>query len=274
MCLALVFAVQKLQHYLLTHSVQLISYAEPIKYLMSRPILSGCLAKWALLLIEFDIMNVPQKAIKGQALADFLVAHPLPKGSPLNEDLLDDKFMLANEPAQWQMFFDGAFQASGPGASTLFVTLVKGFLSYVFSLNEKYSNNEAENKALIIGLDVTLELNLGHLNIFGNSQLIIRQLKGIYKIHNDELKPYNSTTRYLLGKMNEVTLTHIPHELNIQADALATLGATMNSVVKNAQCRIYVIVNVYCRTSVIVNVYCRTYVVVNAYCRTFVVVNA
>ncbi|KAG9441417.1 hypothetical protein H6P81_017271 [Aristolochia fimbriata] len=66
-CLALAFAVQKLRHYLQAHSTKLISRADPMKYIMSRPILSGRLAKWALLLSIRDQFSVATKAIKGQA---------------------------------------------------------------------------------------------------------------------------------------------------------------------------------------------------------------
>ncbi|KAG9442226.1 hypothetical protein H6P81_018080 [Aristolochia fimbriata] len=58
-CLALIFAIQKLRHYLLAHSTNLISPADSLKYIMSRPILSGRLAKWALLLSEFEINFIP-----------------------------------------------------------------------------------------------------------------------------------------------------------------------------------------------------------------------
>ncbi|KAG9447595.1 hypothetical protein H6P81_013723 [Aristolochia fimbriata] len=77
-CLALIFAIQKLRHYLLAHSTNLISRADPLKFIMSRPMLSGQLAKWALLLSEFEINFIPQKAIKGQGLANFLADHPIP----------------------------------------------------------------------------------------------------------------------------------------------------------------------------------------------------
>ena len=72
------FVVKKLRHYLQAHSVHLISWADPIKYLMPKSVLSGRTTKWALLLQEFDITYVPQKVIKGQALTDFLVNHPIP----------------------------------------------------------------------------------------------------------------------------------------------------------------------------------------------------
>ena len=88
-CLTLMFAVKKLRHYLQAHSVRLIFRADPIKYLMSKSMLSGRTAKWALLLQEFNITYVPQKAFKGQALADFLANHPIPDDWEFSEDLPD-----------------------------------------------------------------------------------------------------------------------------------------------------------------------------------------
>lgn len=82
-CLALIFAVKKLRHYMLALQIILISKIDPLKYLMSKPMLTGRLARWAIALTEFDIIYTPQKALKGQALADLLAAHPIPDDSPL-----------------------------------------------------------------------------------------------------------------------------------------------------------------------------------------------
>lgn len=65
-CLALVFAAKKLRHYMLAHKIHLISRANPLKYLISQPTMSGRVGKWSLMLMEFYITFVPQKAVKGQ----------------------------------------------------------------------------------------------------------------------------------------------------------------------------------------------------------------
>ena len=53
---------------------------------MTKPVLSDRLARWSLLLQEFEIIYVPQKAIKGQALTDFLADHPILDDWELSED--------------------------------------------------------------------------------------------------------------------------------------------------------------------------------------------
>ncbi|KAG9444934.1 hypothetical protein H6P81_016274 [Aristolochia fimbriata] len=112
-CLALIFAMQKLRHYLLAHLTNLISRADPLKYIMSRPILSGRLAKWALLLSEFEIYFVPKRAIKGQALTNFLADHPVPAEWELTEEFSDEEIFLVKILPPWKMYFDGATRRNG-----------------------------------------------------------------------------------------------------------------------------------------------------------------
>jgi len=50
MCLSLIFAIHKLKHYMQAYIVQVISKADPIKYILPRPILNGRLAKWVVIL--------------------------------------------------------------------------------------------------------------------------------------------------------------------------------------------------------------------------------
>ena len=54
--LALVFAIQKLRHYMQAFTVHLIARADPVRYVMSKPVLTGRLAKWALLLNQYEII--------------------------------------------------------------------------------------------------------------------------------------------------------------------------------------------------------------------------
>ncbi|KAG9450571.1 hypothetical protein H6P81_010536 [Aristolochia fimbriata] len=118
-CLALIFAIQKLRHYLLAHSTNLISRADPLKFIMSRPMLSGRLGKWALLLSELEINFIPQKAIKGQGLANFLADHPIPAEWEVSENLPDEEVFNIEMLPPWRMYFDGAERNNGSGAGVL-----------------------------------------------------------------------------------------------------------------------------------------------------------
>ncbi|KAL0311659.1 UNVERIFIED_CONTAM: hypothetical protein Scaly_2920800 [Sesamum calycinum] len=77
LCLALIFSIQKLKHNFQSHSIHLVSKANPLKYVMANPVLSDRLARWYLQLQQFEITYVPQKAVKGQVLAYFLANHPM-----------------------------------------------------------------------------------------------------------------------------------------------------------------------------------------------------
>ncbi|KAL0294849.1 UNVERIFIED_CONTAM: Gag-Pol polyprotein [Sesamum radiatum] len=107
-CLALFYAIKKLRHYFEAYSIRHISRADPVKFVTSRPILSGRLAKWSIMFNQYEIEYVPQKAIKGQALANFLADHPVPAEWEISDDFPDeDVFSIEILPA-WIMFFDGA----------------------------------------------------------------------------------------------------------------------------------------------------------------------
>ena len=63
------------------------------------------------------MLFVPQKAVKGQVLVDFLAAHPVPENSKLHEDIPDEVFEsnITSGDEVWQMFFDGASRIGPKG---------------------------------------------------------------------------------------------------------------------------------------------------------------
>ena len=72
LCLALYFTACKLRHYMLPCHIHIITKTYVIKYMLSKPMLTWRIGKWILALSEFNFQYVPQRAIKGQAIADFL----------------------------------------------------------------------------------------------------------------------------------------------------------------------------------------------------------
>ena len=72
-----------------THK-HLVAKVDPVKYILSRPVISRRLAKWSVAFQEFEIAYVLLKAIKGQALANFLADHPIPADWELSDDFPDE----------------------------------------------------------------------------------------------------------------------------------------------------------------------------------------
>ncbi|KAM1380391.1 hypothetical protein ACFX2I_022122 [Malus domestica] len=122
MCLALVFAIQKLRHYMHAYTIHLVAKANLVNYVMSKLVLTWRLAKWALLLNQYEIIYVPAKVVKGQALADFLTNHLIPANWKISDDLPDEKVFYIDIFLTWTMFFDGSARADGAGAGVVFMS--------------------------------------------------------------------------------------------------------------------------------------------------------
>ncbi|KAH0643806.1 hypothetical protein KY290_033918 [Solanum tuberosum] len=108
MCLALLYATKKMRHYFEAYTIKLISRDDPVKFVMTRPFLSGRLARWSISVNQYDIIYTPQKAVKGQALANFLVDRPLPGKWETSDKFLDEDAFFTEELSAWTMFFDGS----------------------------------------------------------------------------------------------------------------------------------------------------------------------
>ena len=93
MCCALAWVTQRLRQYMLYHTTWLIAKLDPIKFIFKKPSLSERIARWQVLLSEFDILYVSQKAIKGSAIADFLVERANEKYEPMSFDFPDEDLM-------------------------------------------------------------------------------------------------------------------------------------------------------------------------------------
>ena len=181
-CLVVMFAMQKLHHYLLSNTVYLILRINLLKVLVTKAgSLNARLTKWSILLSQFDIRYVPQKAIKGQALTDFLEEHPLPKDSSLRDNLSDEPIYnveTSSSNASWDMYFDGATGINEKRklisrVGILFVSLDKFMIPHVFSLLGSCLKNAVEYQVLIVGLELPLESCITMLEVVGDSQLIV-----------------------------------------------------------------------------------------------------
>jgi len=83
------------------------------------------------------------------------------------------------------------------------------------------TNNVAEYQALLHGLQLARELGCRRLEIFLDSELIVRQLQGRYQVKSPALKPLYTRVGNLLGQFAQWRISHVPRSDNSRADALA-----------------------------------------------------
>jgi len=82
------------------------------------------------------------------------------------------------------------------------------------------TNNVAEYRALVAALEAAREFPARRVRVRADSQLIVRQLEGRYRVKQAHLRPYYERARELLSEYEDVELTHVPREQNTEADEL------------------------------------------------------
>ena len=86
------------------------------------------------------------------------------------------------------------------------------------------TNNGAEYRALIAGLELALENGCRQVDIMMDSELIVRQLTGEYRVKNAGLQPLHRRVKDLLTRMDRWRVKHVPRVENARADQLANQG--------------------------------------------------
>lgn len=95
-CCELAYDARRLWQCMLTHTTWLISNMDPIKYIFKNPSLTYKITRWQILLSEYEIQHVTQKAIKGSVLAYHLAHQPVEDYQPLKFDFPDENIMAMN----------------------------------------------------------------------------------------------------------------------------------------------------------------------------------
>ena len=82
---------------MLTHTTLLISKMDPIKYIFEKPALTGRVARWQMILTEYDIQYTTQKAIKSSVIADYLAHQPVEDYTPMKFEFPDEDVLVVEE---------------------------------------------------------------------------------------------------------------------------------------------------------------------------------
>ncbi|XP_019253984.1 PREDICTED: uncharacterized protein LOC109232692 [Nicotiana attenuata] len=231
-CCALTWVAQKLRHYLLAYTTYLISRMDPLKYIFQKPMPIGRLAKWQILLIEFDIVYATRTAMKAQALADHLDENPVDdEYESLNTYFPDEEVNLVEEAVQddsqvWKLYFDGAVNIKGVGIGAILVSPTGQHYPATARLRFFCTNYMTEYEACIMGLNMAINLNVHELLVMVDLDLLIRQAQGDWETRDIKLIPYRQCVEDL-SKRFKSEFRYIPRFHNELADALATLASML-----------------------------------------------
>ena len=118
---------------------------------------------------------------------------------------------------------DGAAEPNpGPAAIGAAIKDEQGrILSVISQSIGKATNNQAEYRAIITALETALKLNVSHVQIRSDSQLIVRQINGQYRVKEASLKPLHQRVKQLQSQFKGFTISYIPGERNTEAHNLA-----------------------------------------------------
>ena len=151
------------------------------------------------------------------------------------------------------MFFDGAANHSGYGIGVLLISphgdYIPRFVCLGFSYRHPATNNIIEYEACILGLETTLELRIRQIEVFGDSNMVLRKIQGHWKTRDVKLRPYHAYLELLVGRFDDLSYTHLPRAQNHFADVLANLASTIDIPTDTIVCPLLIesrSVPVYC----------------------------
>jgi ribonuclease HI len=84
----------------------------------------------------------------------------------------------------------------------------------------RQTNNVAEYKALLRGLELASAHGATTVELVGDSELVVRQIEGRYKVKNADLKPLHAKAKKMLGEFDNWEIRHVKRAQNAEADAL------------------------------------------------------
>jgi ribonuclease HI len=127
------------------------------------------------------------------------------------------------EQETWSLYCDGASRGNpGPAGAGFLLVDPRG---EVRAEGAEYlglaTNNVAEYRALLLGLQAARHLKVSKIQIYSDSELLVRQLHGSYRVKAPHLLPLWQEAKKKLQKFGAHAINHVPREENSRADGLA-----------------------------------------------------
>jgi ribonuclease HI len=146
---------------------------------------------------------------------------PHEKPSHANRELFEDS---SEKSARVLVAHVDGGARGNPGPAGFGVMLRDASGNAVAELSEylgQQTNNVAEYSALLAALNYALQHGFTALRVFSDSELMVKQIKGQYKVSNAALKVLHGNARGLIARLDSFSITHVLREKNRDADRLA-----------------------------------------------------
>ena len=124
------------------------------------------------------------------------------------------------------MHFNGSHSNEGNGVGIILVSHVGKIHNFSYRLEFSCTNNVTEFKALLLGIENTLNLGCGHLSVLRNFDLVVKMTCKICSPSNKLMEQYSQTVWALVSKLLSLNITHVNKELNSIANQLAVFAAS------------------------------------------------
>jgi len=124
-----------------------------------------------------------------------------------------------------QIFTDGAARGNpGPAGIGVVIRNDEKVLLEVSNFIGEQTNNVAEYMAFIRGLEEAIDMGEKNVEVFSDSELLVKQINGEYRVKNNGLIPLFNHAQSLIKKFKHCRVYHTPREENTHADKLANRG--------------------------------------------------
>jgi ribonuclease HI len=130
--------------------------------------------------------------------------------------------LLRDGGGRAHVYFDGAARGNpGPAAVGWVVVTSDGVVAEGSERIGETTNNRAEYEALVRALEVAADYGFDEVDVRGDSELVVRQVRGEYDTTDPGLRERRARVRELFDSFERWSLSHVPREINSRADRLA-----------------------------------------------------
>jgi ribonuclease HI len=127
----------------------------------------------------------------------------------------------------WSLYFDGSKSKEGVGAGCIIIDLAGNKTLLACRLEFECTNNIVEYEALLQGLRKALDMHIQNLIVFGDSEIVVRQVRNSIYCLTPHLKCYQYEVWSLINKFSAFNINSIPRSSNTEADLLANVASKL-----------------------------------------------